>query len=86
MNDKSNPEWTKGMLDAARPAKEVLPAEFFEGMKRARGERGKQKSPTKERVTLRVDPDVLDFFKKDGDGYQSRINEALRAYVNEHSV
>lgn len=32
----------------------------------------------KETVTLRVDRDVLDFFQKDGPGWQDRINAALR--------
>jgi uncharacterized protein (DUF4415 family) len=32
----------------------------------------------KEMVTLRIDRDVLDFFQKDGPGWQERINAALR--------
>jgi uncharacterized protein (DUF4415 family) len=32
----------------------------------------------KEMVSLRIDRDVLDFFQKDGPGWQERINEALR--------
>jgi uncharacterized protein (DUF4415 family) len=32
----------------------------------------------KETVTLRVDRDVLDFFQQDGQGWQDRINAALR--------
>jgi uncharacterized protein (DUF4415 family) len=41
--------------------------------------RGRPKaSSTKELVTLRLDPDVLRFFKLDGDGWQTRINDALR--------
>jgi uncharacterized protein (DUF4415 family) len=32
----------------------------------------------KETVTLRIDRDVLDFFQKDGPGWQDRINDALR--------
>jgi uncharacterized protein (DUF4415 family) len=32
----------------------------------------------KEQVTLRIDRDVLDFFQKDGPGWQDRINAALR--------
>jgi uncharacterized protein (DUF4415 family) len=31
-------------------------------------------------VTLRVDPDVLDWFKGEGEGYQTRMNAVLRAY------
>ena len=32
----------------------------------------------REQVTLRIDRDVLDFFQKDGPGWQERINAALR--------
>ncbi len=33
-------------------------------------------------VSLRVDPEVMDWFKRHGKGYQTRINAVLRAYVN----
>jgi uncharacterized protein (DUF4415 family) len=33
-------------------------------------------------ISIRIDPDVLDFFKKGGSGYQSRINSVLRSYMN----
>jgi uncharacterized protein (DUF4415 family) len=39
--------------------------------------RGPQKAPTKERVTLRIDRDVLEAFRATGDGWQTRLNEAL---------
>ena len=45
---------------------------------RARGERGPQKTPTKQQVTLRLDRDVLERFRATGEGWQSRINDALR--------
>ena len=32
-------------------------------------------------VYLRLDPDVLDWFKNTGKGYQTRINNVLRAFV-----
>lgn len=32
-------------------------------------------------ISLRVDPDVLEFFKSGGKGYQTRINAVLRAYM-----
>ena len=35
----------------------------------------------KSTVTMRIDDDVLDFFKRGGAGYQSRMNAVLRAYV-----
>lgn len=32
-------------------------------------------------VSIRMDSDVLEFFRREGAGYQSRINAVLRAYV-----
>jgi uncharacterized protein (DUF4415 family) len=39
----------------------------------------------KQQITLRIDPDIIEFFKKQGKGYQSMINEILRKYVDAHS-
>jgi uncharacterized protein (DUF4415 family) len=38
----------------------------------------------KRQITLRLDSDVLDFFKSTGTRYQSRINAVLREYVKAH--
>lgn len=38
----------------------------------------------KHQVTLRIDPDIIDFFKARGKGYQTRINAVLRSYVKAH--
>ncbi len=38
----------------------------------------------KRQITLRIDPDILDWFKRQGRGYQTRINAALRAFVEAH--
>jgi uncharacterized protein (DUF4415 family) len=35
----------------------------------------------KKQITLRLDPDVLAFFRKHGRGYQSTINAVLRKYM-----
>ena len=35
----------------------------------------------KKQITLRVDPDVLTFFRKQGRGYQTVINAVLRKYM-----
>jgi len=45
------------------------------------GERGKFYRPVKEQVTLRLDADVLHWFRQSGSGYQTRINAALRRFV-----
>jgi len=41
---------------------------------------------TKRQVTLRIDPDIINYFKAGGQGYQTRINAVLRNYVkaNQH--
>ncbi len=39
---------------------------------------------TKQQITLRLDADVLEFFKHTGKRYQSRINAVLRSYVEAH--
>ncbi|HTZ81009.1 MAG TPA: BrnA antitoxin family protein [Stellaceae bacterium] len=38
-------------------------------------------APEKELISIRVDKDVLDFFRRGGAGYQTRINEVLRAFA-----
>ena len=35
----------------------------------------------KKMISLRVDPDVLDYFKSKGPGYQTRMNAVLRAWM-----
>jgi len=42
-------------------------------------------SGTKAQVTLRLDVDVLEKFKASGDGWQTRINEALKSWVRTHA-
>jgi uncharacterized protein (DUF4415 family) len=49
--------------------------------KRKPGQRGPQRTPTKEQITLRLDRDVVEHFKAGGSGWQSRINAALRRIV-----
>ena len=65
VNDPDNPAWAEDMLGAP-----VL----------KRG-RGPQATPTKVLTSVRLDADILAFFKAQGSGYQSRINAALRTAV-----
>ena len=46
--------------------------------------RGLKPLPRKEQLTLRLDSDVLRWYKEQGPGYQTRINALLRAYMKEH--
>ena len=38
-------------------------------------------TPEKEQITIRIDKPVLDFYRKTGRGYQTRMNAVLRAYA-----
>ena len=46
--------------------------------------RGPNKSPTKEQVALRFDPDVLLAFRASGPGWQTRMNAALKEWLADH--
>ena len=48
--------------------------------------RGKQKAPTKVAVTLRYSPEVIDAFRATGKGWQTRMDEALKDWLREHSA
>lgn len=41
---------------------------------------GLKPKPAKDSISLRIDHDVLEWFKAQGDGYQTRMNAVLRAY------
>ena len=64
--DPDNPPWSEEML----------------GPPVIRRGRGPQKTPTKILTTVRLDADVVAFFKAQGRGYQTRINDELRKVVS----
>ena len=39
----------------------------------------------KVKVTMRLDPEIIDWFKNQGRGYQTRINAVLKSYVQAHT-
>ena len=59
----------------------AAPPEMF-----ARGivRRGLKPVVRKKQLTLRMDSDVVEWYRKQGPGYQTRINSLLRAYMEEH--
>jgi uncharacterized protein (DUF4415 family) len=75
------PELTEEMAALLRPAEEVFP----EIVAAYRARRGLQKKPRKVPVSIRLDPDVVEYFRAGGEGWQSRINEVLVEYVVEKS-
>jgi uncharacterized protein (DUF4415 family) len=79
--DAENPEWTEQDFREARPALELLPGDVVDAVRRYRGQRGPQKAPTKELISIRVDRDVVAAYRATGAGWQVRANEALRSFV-----
>ncbi len=71
------PPLTDAALRTLQPAG-TLPA----GLQRRRGVRGPQRTPTKERITIRLSRDVVDQFRATGDGWQTRIDTALQEWLN----
>lgn len=86
--DADNPEWTAAEIRRAKPASVVLPELF--GVKTANEmlkPRGRPVSAVvKERITIRLDPDVVAAFKATGRGWQTRVNDAMREWVKTHSL
>jgi uncharacterized protein (DUF4415 family) len=75
-SDPDNPPLTDEQLRRMRPAYQVRPELVARHLRRERGRPKSEK--TKQQVTLRIDRDVLDKFRASGQGWQRRINDALR--------
>jgi uncharacterized protein (DUF4415 family) len=78
---KSKTDWSRLLSPSAkgRPSKEHPEAEVVH-IVRGIVRRGLQPAPSKALVSLRLDQDVLEWFKAQGPGYQTRINSVLRAF------
>jgi len=59
---------------------EISPEKFAKAIVR----KGLKSITTKTQITLRIDTDVLNWFKAQGQGYQTNINALLKAYKNAH--
>lgn len=84
-SSKSRTNWAR--LDALKDADidlsdtpEITPEMFARAVVR----RGLKPIANKAQITLRLDNDVLMWFKKQGSGYQTHINALLRAYMEAH--
>ena len=77
--DQDNPEWTSGMVKQAVRLN-ALPASLQTKL------RGRPKAViTKERITIRLSPDVVGAFRATGQGWQTRVDAALRDWLKTHS-
>jgi len=74
-------ELTASDLKAFRPARQTLPG----SLRRKLGVRGPQKSPTKERITIRLSRNVVRSFRATGEGWQTRVDAALQDWLKKHN-
>jgi len=65
-----------------RPTAEVASA----SLARKLGVRGPQRAPTKERITIRLSPEVVRTFRATGDGWQTRVDAALKDWLKSNKV
>lgn len=81
-SDVDSPPLSEDMLARMRPAREVVP-----GIVAAAKRRGRPPlEHPKQAVKLRLDADILSAFRKSGSGWQTRINDTLRAAVTKGKV
>lgn len=73
--DPDDHEMTDEQFANRLTPEQALPPGFLAAV---RARRGPGRKPAKQTVTLRLDPDVLEAFKADGPGWQSRVNAVLR--------
>ncbi|MFQ5421063.1 MAG: BrnA antitoxin family protein [Anaerolineae bacterium] len=86
-SNKSLTDWER--LDAITDediylsdAPEITPEMFAKAVV----QRGLEPTKKKQQVTLRIDSDVLAWFRMQGRGYQTKINALLRAYMEAHET
>ena len=73
-------ELTAADVKRLRPSGEALSPSL-----RAKiGMRGPQRAPTKERITIRLSPNVVQRFRATGDGWQTRVDAALQDWLKSH--
>lgn len=77
--DADNPEWTVKDFASAQPFN-GLP----ESLRAKLPPRGPQKAPVKERITMRLSRDVVARFRASGPGWQTRIDAALKEWLETH--
>ena len=81
--DAENPTWTLETFKKSRPAKEVLPKLFSDQISQELLKpRGRPRLETpKERINIRLSYEVIQHFKSSGVGWQTRIDAALREFI-----
>ncbi|MCK9505666.1 MAG: BrnA antitoxin family protein [Porticoccaceae bacterium] len=74
--DRDNPEWTDEDFRNAKPVT-ALPKSLQTKLRRGRP----PAETPKQQVTLRLDAEVLEYFRATGAGWQTRLNDALKEQI-----
>jgi uncharacterized protein (DUF4415 family) len=83
VKEREAPYVWDGQDEDERPA---TTEELAHGLALARKRGRPAGSGGKEQVAIRLDKDILEAFRAQGQGWQTRINQALRCYLDEHPV
>jgi uncharacterized protein (DUF4415 family) len=76
--EKETDEFVRKMMDdLGQKADPKIVEKVAQKVERALGFKNKV------RISIGLDPDIVEFFQKDGPGYQTRINAALRECMNQ---
>lgn len=75
--DDENPEWTAETFRKAKPARKVVP-KLVAAYERSRGRPAGRKKAV---ISLSLDKDVLAALRASGHGWQTRVNDLLKAAV-----
>ena len=81
LTDSDNPEWT------AQDIRTSVPLSGLHTTLQAKLRvRGPQKAPPKISTTIRLSPEVVQAFRAGGDGWQTRIDAALKDWLRTHTL
>jgi len=75
-------ELTAADMKRFQSSKHALPSALLKKL----NVRGPQKTPTKERITIRLSPEVVQRFRDPGDGWQTRVDSALKDWLKSHQA
>lgn len=79
LTDEDNPEWTDEMFKQSQRFSSLPESLQTKIMGRPKA------AITKERITIRVSPEVSNFFRATGKGWQTRMDDALRDWIKTHA-
>ena len=74
-------EW-KGARPASEVLSQIFPKPVADSLLKQRGR--PRKEVTKQAVSIRLSPEVIETFKSSGNGWQTRIDEALKDWLKTH--